>query len=99
MSNNIITSDIILAHNISGSPTTAGMQLTVYIRHLIRDMADRSIRFNLPFQRKQVWKLSQEQQWIIALIRNTLPDPISVSLRDGVPVSYTHLTLPTILRV
>jgi len=84
MSSNIITSDIILAHNISGSPTTAGTQLTVYIRHLIRDMTDRSIRFNLPFQRKQVWKLSQEQQWIMALIRNTLPDPISVSLRDSV---------------
>jgi hypothetical protein len=35
--------------------------------------------FNLPFQRKNQWKLPAQQCWIIALMKGHLVDPLSIS--------------------
>jgi hypothetical protein len=73
--------DFLIDELVSSAPAIAGRQQTKAIRDLITDMDAGRIRFNLPFQRKQVWKQEQEIMWIIALFKGVMPDPISISKR------------------
>ena len=41
----------------------------------------------------------QSRPWLLAIVRNTAYSWMEKNRTGTVPVSYTHLTLPTILRV
>ena len=64
--------------------STVAQYENMTIRHMVSDYNEGRITLRLPFQRKPQWKLHMKQEWIKALLRRVLPDPLSISRRDGV---------------
>jgi len=77
-----MNAELFMAELTRGSPVGAGRNVPMSIRTVVDDFTIGRLRFNLPFQRKGVWKISQKEAWISALFRNVMPDPIAVSKRD-----------------
>ena len=78
-----MTSALFMAELMTGSPRDEGESLPTEIGNVMEQYRNRRLRFDLPFQRKGVWKLVQKEAWIKALICNVMPDPIAVSKRGA----------------
>jgi hypothetical protein len=75
------TVDTILLDILRTNSMATSSRTTVSIRQFVTDFLANRYKFNLPFQRKPQWKQIEKSEWIRALLKGTLMDPLSISLR------------------
>lgn len=68
-----------LSEITSSSSSSITSQESVSLRQFMNDLLSGRYNFNLPFQRKNQWKLPAKRCWIIALMKGHLVDPLSIS--------------------
>lgn len=75
------TVDTIINDLLRTNSMATSSQTTISIRHFVADYLAGRYNFKLRFQRKPQWKQSEKSEWIRALLKGILMDPLSISLR------------------
>ena len=74
-------------------------KLVANIRHAENHDERRNLKANLPFRCPHYFRFKDNRRNQASIIPEAFTWQTCVDIDDASPVSYTHLTLPTILRV
>ena len=73
--------DTIIQDILTQNANSTLQQQTTTVRHFVSDFNANRYNFRTRYQRKPVWRRPQKSEWVLALLKHTPVDPLSISIR------------------